>query len=110
MKSAQAIGASNFRILLYHITPNVLLIAFLYIVYGIAWAIIIEAGLSFLGFGDPTTISWGRALNLAFETGGIRRAWWWVLPPSLGIVLVVVPTFLLSHAFEEIINPKLRRE
>ena len=63
VKAAKISGASNWRIISRHIAPNVLPMAFLYGVFAIAWAILTEAGVSFLGLGDPGSVSWGMMLQ-----------------------------------------------
>lgn len=107
VKSARASGASNPRIMFGHVAPNVLPIGFLYTAYGIAWSIAAQASLAFLGFGDPTTTSWGRMLRQVFASGSIRVAWWWILPPALGIAAVTTSVFLIGRAYEEVINPEI---
>ncbi|MCC6775824.1 MAG: ABC transporter permease, partial [Hyphomicrobiales bacterium] len=82
VKAAHVAGASNLRIMMVHILPNVLPLAFLYVVFGAGAAVLAEASLSFIGLGDPMAITWGQMINMAFKTAAIRDAWWWVLPPS----------------------------
>jgi len=106
--AAKVAGAGHFRLLYIHIAPNVLPLALLYMAFGIAWGIMAEASLGFLGLGDPEKISWGQMLYFAFRSGAIRTAWWWVIPPGVGIALFVISTFLVGRAYEEIVNPRLR--
>jgi peptide/nickel transport system permease protein len=106
--AARSAGASHWRILYYHIAPNVLPLTFLYLALGVGWAIITEASVSFLGLGDPAVVSWGQMLYYAFTMGAMRRAWWWVLPPGICIALIILACFLVGRAFEEIANPRLR--
>ncbi|UPM42342.1 ABC transporter permease [Halocatena salina] len=110
VKSARASGASHLRTMFLHIAPNVLPIGFLYTAYGVAWAIAAQASLAFLGFGDPTTTSWGRMLRMVFESGTIRIAWWWVLPPAIGIAAVTTSVFFIGRAYEEMINPEIQNQ
>lgn len=107
VKSARASGAGHFRIMFYHIAPNVLATGFLYTAYGVAWSIAAQASLAFLGFGDPTTTSWGRMLREVFGSGAIRVAWWWVLPPAIGIAAVTTSVFLIGRRYEERVNPEI---
>lgn len=109
VKAARVSGASNLRIMYLHIAPNVLPLAFLEMAFMIGWAIITEASVSFIGFGDPSLISWGQILNACFLSGAIRIAWWWVIPPGISIVIVVSSVFLMSRGLEDVINPRLRR-
>lgn len=108
IEAAQAIGASRIRILLVHLLPNVLPISSIYIALGVGWAILVEANVSFLGYGDPKAASWGKLLNQVFTTGALRHAWWWVLFPGLAIMLLVISTFFISRAYERELNPRLK--
>jgi peptide/nickel transport system permease protein len=108
IKAAKVAGASNRRIMFLHIAPNVISLFFLYMAIVTGWAILTEASVSFLGFGDPTMITWGKILQMAFQTGSVRTAWWWVLPPGVAIMLTVLSVFLISLSFEEISNPRLK--
>lgn len=110
VKSARARGAGHLRTMFLHVAPNVLGIGFLYTAYAVGWSIVAGASLAFLGFGDPTTTSWGRMLQQVFRSGAIRVAWWWVLPPAIGIGAVTTSVFLVGRAFEEIVNPDLQTE
>ncbi|RLM59319.1 ABC transporter permease [Halobellus sp. Atlit-31R] len=110
VKSARARGASHLRTMFLHVAPNVLGIGFLYTAYAVGWSIVAGASLAFLGFGDPTTTSWGRMLEQVFRAGAMRVAWWWVLPPAIGIAAVTTAVFLVGRAFEEIVNPELQTE
>jgi peptide/nickel transport system permease protein len=109
VKAARVAGASDFRIIFVHIAPNILPLTFVYMTIEFGIAIVAEASVSFLGFGDPQVESWGKTLHLAFLTGAIRKAWWWAIPPGLCITLIVLSVFFLSRAYEEVINPRLRR-
>jgi peptide/nickel transport system permease protein len=107
--AARVSGASHLRIMYVHILPNVLPMSYLYIALGFAWATLAEASLSFLGFGDPKMISWGQMLYYAFLTGSARSDWWNVLPPGICITLFVVSAFMIGQAYEEVVNPRLRK-
>jgi peptide/nickel transport system permease protein len=107
--AAKVAGAGHFRLLYIHIAPNVLPLSLLYMAFGIAWGIMAEASLGFLGLGDPEKISWGQMLYFAFRSGAIRTAWWWVLPPGLSIIMVVASCYLVGRTFEVVTNPKLQR-
>lgn len=110
VKSARASGAGHLRTMFYHVAPNVLAIGFLYTAYGVAWSIAAQASLAFFGFGDPTTTSWGRMLRQVFTSGAITVAWWWVLPPALGIAAVTTAVFLIGRRYEEILNPEIQSD
>ncbi len=109
VKWARAAGASHFHIIMRHILPNIIRVVFLWVTMSVAFAVLTEASLSFLGLGDPTVISWGQMLNTAFSSGNLRTAWWWVIPPSLALVMLVSSLYLIGRAYEEQTNPRLRR-
>jgi peptide/nickel transport system permease protein len=106
--AAKAAGAGHGRIMFVHIAPNVLPLSFLYMAIGVQSGVMLEAALSFLGFGDPSVQSWGIMLNAAFRAGAMRSAWWWVLPPGLALAALVISVFMVTRAYEEILNPRLR--
>jgi peptide/nickel transport system permease protein len=106
--AARATGASHARIMYVHLLPNVLPLGFLYVVFAVAWAVLTEASLSFIGLGDPNSVSWGLMLNKAFATGSIRFAWWWVIPPGAALMLFLVACYFVGRAFEDRLNPRLR--
>lgn len=109
VEAARVTGASETRILFVHVAPNILPLSFLYGSVAIGWAILTEAAVSFVGFGDPARISWGFMLQDAFVSQALSRgSWHWFLPPGLCIVLVVVAGFFISRGAEEVLFPKLR--
>jgi peptide/nickel transport system permease protein len=72
-------------------------------------AILSETTLAFLGLGDPSSTSWGKMLEDAFTQGALtEQAWWYYVPPGLGVLLVVLAFTLVGHALEEILDPRLR--
>mgnify|MGYP003694234805 CR=1 FL=1 len=74
-----------------------------------AIAILSESTLAFLGLGDPLSVSWGTTLENAFGRGPrTPGSWWWIVPPGLAIVFVVLAFTLCGFALDEILNPKLR--
>jgi peptide/nickel transport system permease protein len=108
--SARAAGAGRLYILYRHILPNVLPLVLLYTALSVGGSVLTEAGLSFLGFGDPNYPSWGTMLNQAFRAGAARSAWWWILPPGISLSLFVVSTYLVGRAYEVLVDPRLRRQ
>ena len=105
--SATSIGASNIRILFYHILPNILPIFLVNTVLFFALTIIAEATLSFIGIGaQPPLPSWGLMIRQASENMLVYP--FGVVPPSLAILLVVLSANLMSDGLREFIDPKLR--
>jgi peptide/nickel transport system permease protein len=109
IKAAKVTGAGDLRIMYVHILPNVLPMSLLYVALGIGWAVLAEASLSFLGFGDPSMLSWGEILYQAYLTGSFRSSWWVVVPPGICIALLVASAFMIGREFETVVNPRLRR-
>ncbi|MEM9047568.1 MAG: ABC transporter permease [Pseudomonadota bacterium] len=109
VEAARVCGSSDLKIVFRHIAPNILPLSFLYGSIAIGWAILTEASISFLGFGDPETISWGYMLQDAYASQALStRAFYWFVPPGLCIILVVVAGFFISRGYEEILFPKLK--
>jgi peptide/nickel transport system permease protein len=95
-RAARAAGASTARILLRHLLPNVLAPLLVSAAFGVAWAILAEAALSFLGVGlPPPATSWGGILSAA--PAYIEEAWWMALFPGLALFLTVSAYNLLAE-------------
>lgn len=98
--SSKSLGAGNFHIMFRHILPNTLEILFAKGSLAVAGAMLTEAGISFLGLGDPVHKSWGMMLNDAFLNGGVvSGSFWWYLPPIFCICLAVLGFTLSGSAF-----------
>jgi peptide/nickel transport system permease protein len=109
VERAMALGASNSQVIGRHILPNVMPVIFANTILTVAIAILSESALSFLGLGDPRRVTWGTMIDAAFDAGAISLgAWWWLLAPSLCIVLVVLAFTMSGYALDEIINPRIR--
>lgn len=108
--AARVAGSSDLKIILRHIAPNILPMSFLYGSIAIGWAILTEASISFLGFGDPRSISWGYMLQDAFASQALaKQAYYWFIPPGICIILVVSAGFFITRGYENILFPKLGR-
>ena len=109
VEAARVTGSSPLRILFVHIAPNVLPLSFVYGSIAVGWAILTEASISFLGFGDSELVSWGSMLQQAYSSQALSRGQYnWFVPPGLCIILVVVAGFFVSRGFEEVLFPRLR--
>lgn len=109
VERARALGANHRQIIARHILPNVFPLIFANTILVVAVAILTETTLSFLGLGDPFSVSWGSILESAFAEGAISLgAWWYLIPPGLCIVLVVLGFTMCGYAFDEILDPRLR--
>lgn len=110
VEAARVVGSSDLEIIVRHVAPNILPLSFLYGSIAIGWAILTEASISFLGFGDPNAISWGFMLQDAFASQALaRQAYYWFVPPGLAIILVVSAGFFISRGYENLLFPKLGR-
>lgn len=109
IERAWALGAGNAHVLGKHVLPAVLPLVLANTTLTVGSAIIAESTLSFLGLGDPTQVSWGSMLKSALDTGAATAGYWWfVLPPGIAIVVVVLCFTLVGRAVESVINPTLR--
>jgi peptide/nickel transport system permease protein len=105
VERAQALGASNWHLVTRHILPNVMPVIMANTVLIVAIAILSETSLSFLGLGDPFSISWGQILEQASNAGAATLgAWWWLGAPGVCIVLVVLAFTMIGFALDQIIN------
>jgi peptide/nickel transport system permease protein len=109
VERSRALGASDWHLMTRHILPNVSPLILANTTLTVPVVILTEATLSFLGLGDPANASWGRMLDNAFEYGAVTlEAWWYFVPPGLGILLVALAFTLCGTALEEILDPRLR--
>lgn len=110
IESARASGGTNLYIMLRHMLPNIIPVAMASLVLSVPAAILTEAGISFIGLGDPATPTWGRMLNWAFNTGAFPRlAWWWIIPPGAAITILTLAFVFIGFAVDAVVNPRLRR-
>ena len=110
IERAKAIGSSNRHIMTKHVLPNVMPLIFANLVLVVAIAILSETTLSFLGLGDPLNFSWGTMLHYAWVNGAAGLpAWWYLLPPGIAIILVVLAFTFIGTAYDEVLDPKLRK-
>jgi peptide/nickel transport system permease protein len=104
--AARAIGISNKRLMFKHILPNALSPVFVAATFGVAGAILIESGLSFLGLGvQPPDPSWGNILTSGKDN--IEVAWWLSLFPGLAILVTVLSYNLVGEGLRDALDPRL---
>ncbi len=105
--AARAVGASQSRIMFRHVLRNALAPVLVPITFGIAAAILIESGLSYLGFGaSPPNPSWGTLLKSG--RGAIQQTWWLIVFPGMAIFLTVLSYNLIGEGLQEATDPRLR--
>ena len=106
IEASKSLGATKRRIIFRHVFPNVLHIIIVLTTLMIANAILIEAAVSFLGFGDANAITWGQLLQKANEA--VKEAWWEGVFPGLFITLLVLGFNLLGNGLRDALDPRLR--
>ena len=110
VEASKMMGQKNSKIIFKHILPQLLPYAFASIAISVPAAITTEAGLSFLGLGDPSFPTWGQILHDANTYGAAARGlWWWIVPPGLMIAITGLAFVFLGNALDAIVNPKLKR-
>ncbi len=99
IRSAEAMGAGNIAIMFRHILPNIYPLVLAKGTLAAASAMVAEAGVSFLGLGDPHYRSWGAMLHDAFTSGGLLNgSYWWYLPPIVCISATVLSLTLVGQS------------
>lgn len=109
---ARGFGGGVLYVVRRHLVPTLGPVVLALFVAVAAAAVLAEAGLAFLGLGDPTGVSWGLTLNNALAETGIYQnpIWkWWVLPPGFAITLAVMGFAFLGVGLEPVMNPRARR-
>ncbi len=108
IEAARVTGAGHLRIIVVHVAPNILPLSFLYGSIAVGWAILTQASVAFLGFGDQDTISWGFMLQDAYASQALSSGQYiWFVPPGICIVLAVLAGFFLSRGYENLLFPQL---
>ncbi|MCA1553459.1 MAG: ABC transporter permease, partial [Chloroflexi bacterium] len=112
VQAAQAIGCDTPRIIRLHLLPALAPVLLTSFTTQASRAVFVEAGLAFIGIGDPTAKSWGAMLRAATSFNGIWHGpyWlWWVLPTALNISLLVIAFAFAGQGLERWANPALDR-
>ena len=111
IERAKALGAGDRQLVFRQVLPNVSPLILVSSTLTVAGAILSATTLTFLGLGNPTDVSWGSMINQALGDGAVTRgAWWYVLPPGIAILIVVLGFTLVGRAAENILNPRKPRE
>lgn len=111
IKSAETYGAGTWYLIRRHFLPELFPLLAVNMIRLTGKAIVAEAGLSFLGLGDPTSRSWGLIIHHATSFKGIYFTpfWkWWILYPWLALTLMVVSLAFISRDLEKVADPRLR--
>ncbi len=109
--SAETLGETKTRRLFVEIMPNMMSMISSSFVGTVIYAIMAQATLEFIGFGDPFSVTWGTMLYNAQSTGALHSGIWWeVLGPSVAIILLGAGLTLINFSIDEISNPKLKAQ
>jgi len=109
LERARVLGGGHWHQMSRHVLPNVMPMVLANTTLTVAIAILSETTLSFLGLGDPFRVSWGSMLDNAFSAGAISAgAWWYLLPPGICVVVVVLAFTLVGRALENVLDPGSR--
>jgi len=106
VQAAKSLGAGSKRLLFRHIVPNILSPVIVITTLNIAGFILTEVIVSFLGFGDANTTTWGLLLDEGFAY--VRTDWWVALFPGLAVVFSVLGFNLMGDGLSDALNPRLR--
>ncbi|GMK45355.1 ABC transporter permease [Paenibacillus glycanilyticus] len=102
VEAARMVGMKDSEIMFREILPNITPVILANLVLVTTQAVLAEAGLSFLGLGDPTNVSWGTILALANANNAVLfHAWWWILPPGLAIAFFCFGFILIGNGILE---------
>jgi peptide/nickel transport system permease protein len=108
VQAASVAGESTTRIIWFEIVPNEIPLIAAQFLITVLYAILIQAGLAFLGVGSVTTWSWGTMLYWAQNASALASgAWWWFVPPGLCLALLGTGLALMNFGVDEIANPRL---
>lgn len=110
IRAAELAGGSKNYIMFRHIMPSVSHLLIMNTALSCAGFMIAEAGLSFIGLGDPSVMSWGKILVAAQESAFTSGLWAWVIAPGVAIFITVFGFMQIGYALEEILNPKMKRK
>lgn len=109
VKAALALGAGHGSILLRHILPNCVAPVIIWFAMGIAGAIMGEASLSFLGLGDPDSLSWGTMIYMGLSRSNFPTEWWAAAFPAAALAFTVLGFNLLGDSLQDALNPRLKK-
>jgi ABC-type dipeptide/oligopeptide/nickel transport system permease subunit len=110
IRAAELAGGSKTYIMFKHILPSVAHLLIMNCALSCAGFMIAEAGLSFIGLGDPSVMSWGKILVAAEQSAFTSGLWAWVIAPGVAIFITVFGFMQIGYALEEILNPKMKRK
>jgi peptide/nickel transport system permease protein len=111
VERARALGAGDRQIMVHQVLPNVMPLILVSSTLTVAGSLLSEATLTFLGLGNPANVTWGEMLHEAFFGGAFTAgAWWFLLPPGLAILAVVLAFTLTGRAVEYVLDPRMEKK
>ena len=111
VERARALGAGDRQIMVQQVLPNVMPLILVSSTLTVAGSLLSEATLTFLGLGNPANVTWGEMLHEAFFGGAFTAgAWWFLLPPGLAILVVVLAFTLTGRAVEYVLDPRMEKK
>jgi peptide/nickel transport system permease protein len=109
VEAARAYGAGNFRVIIRYLIPKILPTIIPSIVLSVPDFVFLEAALAILGLGDPLAPTWGKILDDASTNGALYKGlYYWVLEPSIMLVLTSLSFAMLGFTLDKIFNPRLK--
>jgi len=109
VKRARSIGAGHNRLVFKHVLPQVAPLLIANTVLTIALAVFLETYITFLGLGDPSTISWGKLIENSFLGNAVlNNAWWAIVPPGVAVTVVILACTMVGQSMEDALNPRLK--
>lgn len=109
IEAARSYGASNMRVVFRYLVPRIIPMLIPGLVTGIPAYVFLEAGLAFLGLGDPSLPTWGKVINDAQQMGALYNGqYYWVLEPAILLMITGLGFAMLGFALDRIFNPRLR--
>ncbi|OIJ94595.1 ABC transporter permease [Streptomyces colonosanans] len=111
VERARVLGAGDRQIMVKQVLPNVMPLILVSSTLTVAGSLLSEATLTFLGLGNPADVTWGEMLHEAFFGGAFTAgAWWFLLPPGLAILAVVLAFTLTGRAVEYVLDPRMEKK
>ena len=110
IQAARTFGGSGWYVMHRHIVPDLGPILVVEFIHGFRRAVFMEAGLAFLGIGDPTTVSWGTIMKNAVDYSYMGAWGWWLVPAGLALSLTILSLTFIGHTLEPMMEPRLMEE
>ena len=110
ISAARSFGANRLYLIRRHIIPDVGPILVVDFIYSMRKAVFIQAGLAFLGIGDPNVVSWGMMMREALDWVFLDVWRWWLVPAGVALSLTIVAITFIGHALEPALDPRLGGE